>query len=61
VWQDFAVACCLLLVLEGLLPFLSPRAWRNMVETAARMDDRSLRVAGFGSMIAGTLLLYLVH
>jgi uncharacterized protein YjeT (DUF2065 family) len=61
VWQDFAVACCLLLVLEGLLPFLSPRAWRHMVETASRMDDRSLRAAGFGSMIAGTLLLYLVH
>jgi hypothetical protein len=61
VWQDLAVAGCLVLVLEGMLPFLSPRAWRNMVETAARMDDRSLRVAGFGSMIAGTLLLYIVH
>jgi len=61
VWQDLAVAGCLLLVLEGMLPFLSPRAWRGMVESAARMDDRGLRLAGLGSMIAGTALLYLVH
>ena len=60
-WQDLGVACCLLLVLEGMVPFLSPRAWRAMVETAARLDDRSLRLAGLGSMLTGTVLLYLVH
>ena len=43
------------------MPFLSPRAWRTMVEAAARLDDRSLRLAGLGSMLTGTVLLYLVH
>ena len=60
-WQDLAIATCLVLVLEGILPFLSPRAWRRMVQVAASMDDRGLRVAGLGSMIVGTSLLYLVH
>lgn len=60
-WHDLAVALCLVLVIEGLTPFLSPSAWRNMIQVAAQMDDRSLRLAGLGCMLLGTLLLYLVN
>jgi hypothetical protein len=60
-WQDLGVAMCLVLVIEGLLPFLSPRAWRGMVEGASRLDDRTLRIAGLSSMLVGTALLYVVH
>ncbi len=52
---------CLVLVIEGVLPFVAPSAWRGMIATAVRMDDRKLRVAGLCSMLAGTALLYLVN
>ncbi len=60
-WHEFAIAMCLVLVIEGVLPFLAPRAWRGMVSAAAGMDDRSLRLAGLCSMLTGTALLYLVN
>ena len=60
-WHDLSVAFCLLLVIEGIVPFLSPRAWRRMVASAAQMDDRGLRAVGLGSMLVGTALLYLVN
>ena len=60
-WHDLAIAACLMLVLEGLTPFISPVGWRNMVVAAARMNDRELRLAGLGSMLLGTILLYVVN
>jgi uncharacterized protein YjeT (DUF2065 family) len=60
-WHEFLIALCLMLVIEGVVPFLSPGGWRNMVSTAARMDDRSLRIMGLASMLTGTALLYLVN
>ena len=60
-WHELAVAFCLLLVLEGMIPFLYPRHWRCLVEQLATVDDRVLRVCGLVSMLAGTLLLYLIH
>ena len=59
--QELLVACALLLVIEGMLPFLSPRAWRDVVTNVARLDDRWLRAVSLGSMLAGTALLYLVR
>jgi uncharacterized protein YjeT (DUF2065 family) len=61
VWHEFTIAMCLVLVIEGVLPFLAPSAWRRMVSTAANMDDPGLRVAGLCSMLVGTALLYLVN
>ena len=60
-WQEVAVALCLLFVLEGILPFLNPAGWRRMIFQVARMDDRSLRTMGFVSMLIGTTLLYLIR
>ena len=51
----------LVLVIEGMMPFMSPRAWKQMVATIMQMSDRSLRIAGFISMIAGVGLLYWVN
>ena len=52
---------CLVLVIEGVMPFMAPRAWRGMVSSAANLDDRRLRLAGLCSMLMGTALLYLVN
>lgn len=60
-WHDLAVAFCLMLVIEGMVPFLSPSGWRAMVRSVAGMDDRSLRIAGLSAMLAGTALLYAVN
>lgn len=60
-WQEFSKAFCLLLVLEGILPFLYPRGWREAVNELGRLDDRRLRLIGLGSMLLGTVLLYWIH
>ncbi len=56
--QEFIVAGCLVLVIEGIIPFVSPRGYRNAALTAAGLDDRQLRMLGLVSMISGTALLY---
>ncbi|WP_284379780.1 DUF2065 domain-containing protein [Litoribrevibacter albus] len=51
---------CLMLVFEGVLPFLVPQQWRETVTKIAQMNDRSIRKVGLCSMIAGLVLLYLL-
>ena len=60
-WQELGVAICLLLVLEGILPFLYPRQWRGAVAQLIRLSDRRLRLMGLASMLLGTALLYPLH
>ena len=55
------MAMALMLVLEGMVPFLSPDALRRMLVTLIQMDNRSMRIAGLISMLAGVALLYLVR
>lgn len=60
-WQELTIAFCLMLILEGIIPFLYPARWRRLVATLATVDDRSLRLMGLGSMLAGLGLLYWFH
>jgi len=60
-WQDLLVAFSLMLVIEGIIPFLYPRRWKSMVETLARIDDRTMRLVGLASMLVGLGLLYWVR
>lgn len=50
-------AFALMLVIEGLLPFLSPGTWRAAFERATRMSDGQIRFFGLTSMVIGVLLL----
>ena len=50
-------AIALMLVLEGLLPFLSPRSWRSMFERATQLSDGQIRFVGLSSMLIGVVLL----
>jgi len=59
--QELAVAFCLMLVIEGILPFVAPRRWRRMLEAVEQMDDNTVRMIGLGSMLAGTVLLYMIN
>ncbi|HHO68879.1 MAG TPA: DUF2065 domain-containing protein [Gammaproteobacteria bacterium] len=60
-WHELLKAVALVLVIEGIMPFLNPQAMRRMLALVAQMDDRSLRVAGLVSMLGGLALLYLVR
>ena len=60
-WDDLLAALALVLVIEGVLPFLNPHSLRRMLVTVARLDDRTLRATGFVSMCCGLLLLYWVR
>ena len=60
-WHDVGIALCLVLVIEGIVPFLYPRRWREMVRMLSEIDDRTMRVAGLASMLLGTGLLYLIN
>ena len=59
-WQNLADAIALMLVIEGILPFVNPAAMRRVMMQMIRMDDRSLRFAGLTSMLLGVALLYLL-
>ena len=52
-------ALALMLVFEGLLPFLSPTAWRRVFERALKLSDGQIRFFGLSSMLVGLLLLLL--
>jgi uncharacterized protein len=54
-------ALALMLVMEGLLPFLSPPAWREAFTRMIRFSDGQLRFMGLVSMLAGLALLILTQ
>lgn len=60
-WNDLLAATALLLVFEGIFPFLSPRRFRETLIQAAGFSDRAMRIMGLGSMIAGLVFLYIVR
>ena len=57
-WQELLTAVGLLLVIEGIMPFLKPDALRRLMLRLSQTEDQVLRVMGLASMICGLLLLY---
>lgn len=55
------VALGLMLVLEGLLPFLAPKAWRDTFRQLVALKDGQLRFVGLLSISSGLLLLLFNH
>jgi len=53
----FLLAFALMLIIEGLLPFLAPNLWRETFRRIIRMTDGQIRFFGLTSMLAGVLLL----
>ena len=60
-WHELAVAFCLMLVIEGVIPFIIPGRWRKMLLMLDQIDDNTMRMIGFGSMLAGTILLLIIN
>ncbi|CAI8299889.1 DUF2065 domain-containing protein [Oceanospirillaceae bacterium] len=59
--QHLLVALCLMLIIEGILPFLYPQRWRNLVVRLAQISNRNMRALGLASMLLGLFLLLLVR
>ena len=57
----FLTALGLMLVIEGLLPFMNPRAFKRTLAMVCQSEDRVLRIAGLASMIVGLVVLYLAR
>ena len=60
-WNDLWAAFALYLVLEGLMPFANPGGMKRALAQLSQLDERTLRIAGFLSMLAGAVLLYFVR
>ena len=59
-WNDLLTALALVLIIEGILPFLAPSKLKEVYQSVMEMPEKSLRMMGFGSMVAGLVLLFLI-
>ena len=59
--NELLAAFALVLVLEGILPFISPRTVRKVWESISTMSDQALRIFGLVSMVVGVLLLTFIR
>lgn len=60
-WHDLWIALALLLILEGIFPFLSPDGVRKALAAIHQLSDSQLRFAGMTSMLVGVVLLYIIN
>ena len=59
-WHELLIALALMLVIEGIFPFLNPQGLRKALLLMSQLDDRQMRFGGLTSMLIGVLLLYLI-
>jgi uncharacterized protein YjeT (DUF2065 family) len=55
--DNLLIAFALMLVLEGLVPFLAPNAWRETFRRLIQLSDGQIRFIGLTSMLVGLILL----
>jgi uncharacterized protein YjeT (DUF2065 family) len=58
---DLWAALCLVLVIEGLLLFAVPAAWKSAIAQLLTLPDRRLRAVGGAMVVAGLVSLYLLR
>ena len=60
-WTEILTALALVLIIEGMVPFVGPRKYRQIVAQMAVLSDNHLRTVGLVIMIAGVVLLFAVR
>ncbi|HMX16869.1 MAG TPA: DUF2065 domain-containing protein [Rhodocyclaceae bacterium] len=58
-WTTLLLAFALMLVIEGLLPFLAPRVWKETFQKVSQLADGQIRFLGLSSMLIGLIMLSL--
>ena len=56
--RTLILAFALMLVLEGIIPFVAPAAWRDTCARLIRLADGQIRFVGLGSMLLGLVILF---
>lgn len=56
--QSLLVGLALMLIIEGLMPFIAPAAWRETFRRLIQFSDGQIRFIGLGSMLFGLILLF---
>lgn len=57
-WQELVAAFALFLVLEGLMPFIAPRVWKESFRRVLEMRDGQLRFIGLAAMLVGVAIYF---
>lgn len=60
-WDELLIAVALILVVEGVLPFLNPVGFRRSLLQISQMDNLTLRIGALISMVLGATLLYVLR
>lgn len=60
-WQPLLIGLSLMLIIEGIVPFLYPGRWRRLVQQLASISDSALRITGLISMLVGLCILYMIN
>ena len=60
-WHELLIAICLVMVIEGIMPFLAPKTWQELLANVSKLAPRQIRIMGLASMLIGTALLYVVN
>jgi len=60
-WGDLLTALALVMIIEGIIPFISPRGYKNTMQQLTAMPESTLRSIGFGLMLVGVVFLYFIR
>ena len=60
-WNDLFTALALVMIVEGIMPFISPQKYKLTMQQMLSMPDGTLRSIGLGLMLAGVVSLFLVR
>ncbi len=60
-WNDLLTALALVMVVEGIIPFISPQGYKNTMQQMLSMPDKTIRSVGLSLMIVGVIALFLVR
>jgi hypothetical protein len=60
-WKEILTAVALVFIIEGMLPFIGPKRYRQLVAQIVRLSDNQIRTFGLTAMITGLVVLFVVR
>ena len=60
-WDDLLAALALVMIIEGLIPFVSPQGYKNTMQQLITMPAPTIRTIGLSLMVIGVVSLILVR
>jgi hypothetical protein len=49
------------MVIEGIMPFLAPKTWQELLVSVSQLASKQIRLIGLASMLIGVALLYIIN